>query len=108
VKQSTALFIVAVLVLIWFAAEAFPGQQLCATSCISLSGMNIAEQAVVVGILPALLAIGGIYLKRSGKDKNLTLGETTEEAKAHSSPQQKGDSNSPQSGSENASGNKKS
>ncbi len=94
-KQSTAFFIIAVLVLIWFGAEAFPGKEICATSCISLSGMNIAEQVVTVVIFPIILAIGGIYLRRSGKDKNLTLGET-ERAKVQSS-QDKSDDDSSQS-----------
>lgn len=75
-KQSTALFIAAVLVLIWFAVEAFPGQELCASGCISLKGMNVAEQIAAVVILPIILAIAGVSRRRSGKDKNLSLGET--------------------------------
>jgi hypothetical protein len=70
-RQSTIFFIVAVLVLIWFGAEAFPGQQICVTSCISLVGMNSAEQAAAAVILPILIALGGLSLRRSEKQKEL-------------------------------------
>jgi membrane protein implicated in regulation of membrane protease activity len=70
-RQSTIFFIVAALVLIWFGAEAFPGQQICAMSCVSLAGMNFAEQAAAVAILPILIALGGYSLRKSEKQKEL-------------------------------------
>jgi hypothetical protein len=54
-----------VLVLIWFGAEVFPGQQICVTSCVDLSGIPIWSQAIAVGILPVLLAIGGFKVRKT-------------------------------------------
>jgi len=71
-RQSTIFFIVAVLVIIWFAAEAFPGQQICAMSCESLAGLNLPEQIAAVLILPVLIALGGISMRRSEREKALT------------------------------------
>jgi hypothetical protein len=71
-RQSTIFFIVAVLVLVWFAAEAFPGQQICAMSCESLAGLNLPEQIAAVLILPVLIALGGISMRRSEREKALT------------------------------------
>jgi hypothetical protein len=70
-RQSTIFFIVSVLVLIWFGAEAFPGQEICVTSCISLKGMNIAEEVATVAILPILIVLGGFSLRRSEKEKEI-------------------------------------
>lgn|SRR5487761_744076 len=70
-RQSTIFFIVSVLVLIWFGAEAFPGQEICVTSCISLKGMNIAEEVAAVAILPILIVLGGFSLRRSEKEKEI-------------------------------------
>jgi hypothetical protein len=103
-KQSTILFIVALLVLVWFSAEAFPGQQICVTSCISLSGLNVAEQIAAVVALPIILVIAGVGLRRSGKDKNVSLGET-ETVNAPPS-RENHDTDSSHSGSERASENK--
>ena len=72
-RQSTIFFIVAVLVLIWFGAEAFPGQQICVTSCISLKGMNIAEEVAAVAILPILIVLAGFSLLRSEKEKEIAV-----------------------------------
>jgi membrane protein implicated in regulation of membrane protease activity len=62
-KNSTILFLAAVVFLIWFGAEAYPGKEICVTSCVSLSGLNYPEIAVVVLILPVLLVIFGIRLR---------------------------------------------
>jgi membrane protein implicated in regulation of membrane protease activity len=97
-KQSTALFIVAALVLVWFGAETFPGQEICAMGCVSLKGMNVAEQIVAVVILPIILAIIGLNLRRTGKDKNLNLGES-EQVKTQ--PQDKSGTDSSQAPSQN-------
>ncbi len=55
--------IIAVLVTIWFGDEAFTGQNICVTSCISLAGMTNLELVFAVAILPALLVIYGAWLK---------------------------------------------
>jgi purine-cytosine permease-like protein len=62
-KNSTILFLAAIVVLVWFGAEAYPGKEICATSCMSLSSLNYPEIAVVVAILPILLVIFGIRLR---------------------------------------------
>jgi hypothetical protein len=67
---------VSILVLIWFGVEAFPGQEICVTQCISLVGMNLAEQIAAVVALPILIALGGLSLRRSEKQKQ-TVGATT-------------------------------
>jgi hypothetical protein len=83
-RQSTIFFIVAVLVLIWFGAEAFPGQQICVTSCYSLKGMNVAEEIAAVAILPVLIVLAGFSLRKSEKQKEMaakTSREVPEEKK---------------------------
>lgn len=88
-RQSTIFFIVAVLVLIWFGAEAFPGQQICATSCISLKGMNIAEEVAAVAILPILIVLAGINQRRSEKQKEkVKPSEQTQDKKEPDSEKQ--------------------
>ncbi len=69
-RNSNILFLVAVVILVWFGSEVFVAQEICATSCISLSGLSIWEQGVSVIVLPVLLIIGGIRAKRT-EDKNL-------------------------------------
>ena len=66
-RNSTILFLAAFVILVWFGAEAFPGKEICATSCMSLSGLNDIETAIVVAILPVLLVIGGIRARRNEK-----------------------------------------
>jgi membrane protein implicated in regulation of membrane protease activity len=62
------LFLAAFVILVWFGSEAFTASELCATTCISLKGLNQLEDAVVVAILPVLLAIGGIRVRRNEKN----------------------------------------
>jgi hypothetical protein len=67
VKNSTILFIVALLILAWFGAEVVTAQEICVTSCISLSGWAYWEQAIAVLVLPLILILGGIQAKRNEK-----------------------------------------
>ena len=53
--------------LVWFGSEAFTAQNICATSCISLGGMNYAEDGIAVAILPVLLLIGGLKVRNNEK-----------------------------------------
>jgi membrane protein implicated in regulation of membrane protease activity len=66
-KNSTIVFLAAAVVLVWFGSEAFLGQEICATSCISLAGTTSWEDAVVVAILPVLLLIGALKLRSKEK-----------------------------------------
>jgi hypothetical protein len=94
-RQSTIFFVVAVLVLIWFGAEAFLGNNICVTSCVSLAGMNFAEVASAVAILPILIALGGYSLRKSEKQK--------EELAAKSNPRVSSQSKSSQTGNDSGS-----
>jgi membrane protein implicated in regulation of membrane protease activity len=60
VRNSTILFIVAVLVLVWFGSEAYVSQNICALSCYSLTGSTPLELAIYVAILPVILVIAGV------------------------------------------------
>ena len=66
-RNSTILFVVAVLILAWFGSETFTAQQICVTSCIDLSGMPVWEQASSVAILPIILVLGGIRVMKTEK-----------------------------------------
>lgn len=57
----------AFVVLVWFGSEAFTAQNICATTCISLGGMNYVEDGIVVAILPVLLFIGGLRVRNNEK-----------------------------------------
>lgn len=61
------LFLAAVVVVVWFGSEAFTAKNICATSCISLAGLNIIEQSLAVAILPALLVIAGFRVRKNEK-----------------------------------------
>ena len=62
------LFLAAVVVLVWFGSEAFTANEICATSCISLAGLNVAEVALAVAVLPVLLIIGGIRVRQNERN----------------------------------------
>ena len=66
-RNSTILFIVAALVLVWFGAEVYTGQNICVTTCVDLSGLTSWEQAIAVVILPVILVYGGIRLRSKEK-----------------------------------------
>jgi hypothetical protein len=66
-KNSTILFLVAALILVWFGSEASLAQEICVTSCISLAGATIWEEAIAVAILPALIIVGAIKLRSTEK-----------------------------------------
>ena len=67
-RNSTILFIVALLILGWFGAEVFSAQEICASSCVSLSGLSLWEQVIAVAVLPVLLAIGAFSARK--KERN--------------------------------------
>ena len=67
-RNSTILFIVALLILGWFGAEAYAAQNICVSSCLDLSGMPGWQQAVAVVILPTLLIVAALRV-RSNEDK---------------------------------------
>ena len=66
-RNSTILFIVALLILGWFGAEAYTAQNICVSSCIDLSGMPGWQQAVAVAILPALLIVAALRVRSNEK-----------------------------------------
>ena len=68
-RQSTVFFVVAILVLIWFGDETFAIGHICVTSCISLSGLNVVEQAFAVAILPIIIVLLGISQRRNENQK---------------------------------------
>jgi membrane protein implicated in regulation of membrane protease activity len=72
VKNSSILFLVAFLVLVWFGAEVYTAQNICVTSCIDLSGLTGWEQAIAVAILPALLIAGGVKARQNEKKQSST------------------------------------
>lgn len=74
-RNSMILFLAAVVILVWFGAEAFTGNEICATSCISLAGLNFAEVVAAVVALPVLLLIGGIRVLKN--EKRLKQSPTT-------------------------------
>jgi hypothetical protein len=73
-RKSTIAFLVAFLVLVWFGAEGFTGQNICVTGCISLAGMTTWEIAIAVAILPAIIIAYGVNLRRK---EGSTLNEET-------------------------------
>jgi membrane protein implicated in regulation of membrane protease activity len=77
VRNSTILFIVALLILGWFGTEVYTAQNICVTTCISLSGLTTWEQGLAVAILPVLLIIGGLKARQTEKHPPaaLTQGE---------------------------------
>jgi purine-cytosine permease-like protein len=75
VKNSQILFLVAFLVLGWFGAEVYTAQNICATTCISLSGLTGWEQAIAVIILPLLLVIGGLRARQNEKKLGTKVAE---------------------------------
>ncbi|MDG6996650.1 MAG: hypothetical protein JRN52_12080 [Nitrososphaerota archaeon] len=66
-RNSTMLFLVALLILGWFGAEAYTAQNICVTGCIDLSGFTGWQQAIIVAILPVLLVLGGIRARSNEK-----------------------------------------
>lgn len=70
-RQSTIFFIVAVLVLIWFGAEAFPGKEICVTSCFSLAPYTLPEQIAIVVALPILIVLAGFSQRRTENRKQI-------------------------------------
>jgi len=75
VKNSSILFIVAVLILGWFGAEVYTAQNICVTTCISLSGLTSWEQAIAVAILPALLVAGGLKARQTEKQGSTAVAQ---------------------------------
>lgn len=67
-RNSMILFLAAIVVIVWFGSEAFTANEICATSCISLAGLNVAEEALAVAVLPVLLLIGGIRVRQNEKN----------------------------------------
>lgn len=74
-RNSSILFIVAILILGWFGAEVYTAQNICVTTCISLSGLTSWEQAIAVVILPALLIAGGLKARQSEKQSSATVAQ---------------------------------
>ena len=68
-RNSTILFLAAIVILVWFGSEAFTAQELCVTSCIMLTGLNVLEDAIVVALLPVLLVIGGVRVRKKEKQQ---------------------------------------
>ena len=66
-RNSNILFIVAFVILVWFGSEVFTAQEICATSCISLSGLSAWEQVVSIVVLPVILVIGGVRVRKTEK-----------------------------------------
>ena len=66
-RNSTILFLAAIVILVWFGSEAFTAQELCVTSCIMLTGLNFLEDAIVVAILPVLIVVGGFRVRKKEK-----------------------------------------
>ena len=64
-RNSNILFLVALVILAWFGSEVFTAQEICATSCISLTGLPVWGQAVSVVALPVLLVIGGAKARKT-------------------------------------------
>jgi membrane protein implicated in regulation of membrane protease activity len=75
VRNSTILFIVAALVVVWFGSEAYVSQQICITTCESLAGLNSWEQGIAVAILPVILVIAGIRVRQKEKLKSQQTGD---------------------------------
>ncbi|MDG6924109.1 MAG: hypothetical protein JRN67_12565 [Nitrososphaerota archaeon] len=59
-RNSTILFLVALLILGWFGAEAYTAQNICVTGCFDLSVFPGWQQAIIVVIFPALLVVAGL------------------------------------------------
>lgn len=74
-RNSSILFIVAILILCWFGAEVYTAQNICVTTCIDLSGLTTWEQAIAVGILPVLLIIGGFKARQNEKKQGTAVAE---------------------------------
>jgi purine-cytosine permease-like protein len=66
-KNSTILFLAALLILGWFGAETYYGQNICVTSCISFQGYPVWAEVIAVAILPVLLLIGALKLRATEK-----------------------------------------
>jgi hypothetical protein len=77
VRNSSILFLVAVLVLGWFGAEVYTAQNICVTTCISLSGLTSWEQGIAVVILPALLLAGGFRARQNEKRVGTAVAQAT-------------------------------
>jgi hypothetical protein len=73
VRNSSILFLVAVLVLGWFGVEVYTAQNICVTSCLDLSGLTGWEQAIAVAILPVLLIAGGFRARQNEKKRGATV-----------------------------------
>ncbi len=69
-RNSAILFLAAIVILVWFGSEAFTASEICATSCISLEGLNTIEDVAIVAILPVFLILGGIRARK--KERNAT------------------------------------
>lgn len=66
-RNSTIYFIVALLILGWFGAEAYSAQNICVTGCFDLSGFAGWQQGIIVAILPALLLVAGLRVRSNEK-----------------------------------------
>ena len=64
-RNSTIMFLVAILILGWFGSEIFTAQEICVTSCMDLSGLNVWEQGIAAVILPVFLVLIGINSRRN-------------------------------------------
>jgi TRAP-type C4-dicarboxylate transport system permease small subunit len=76
VRNSSILFLVAFLVLGWFGAEVYTAQNICVTTCISLSGLTGWEQGIAVAVLPVVLVIGGIRARQNEKKTPVAEAQT--------------------------------
>ncbi|MHB8567686.1 MAG: hypothetical protein ACYC7D_01165 [Nitrososphaerales archaeon] len=64
-RNSSYAFIAAFLVLGWFETEAYTAQNICVTSCLDLSGMTMWEQLLAAAILPILIVLYGLNMRRN-------------------------------------------
>jgi len=81
-RNSTILFLAAIVILVWFGSEAFTAQELCVTSCIMLTGLNALEDAIVVAVLPILLVIGGLRVRAKEKQPSQAPTQPTDARKS--------------------------
>lgn len=67
-RNSMILILAAIVIIMWFGSEAFTGNEICATSCVTLAGLNVVEKAVAVAVLPVLLLIGAWRVRENEKN----------------------------------------
>ena len=64
-RNSTYAFIAAVLVAIWFEVEVTSAGNICVTSCIDLTWLNLTEQIIAAAILPIIIVLIAINMRRN-------------------------------------------